>query len=103
MMMKGLIERALEAVDLEHITKDVLSSLAVRGLEIYFVVRKPNHVEEHEWTTQYEFVGLAYSKSAAGNLWLESGKAGPCRILELDMGKALELAEEAGIVKVGQE
>lgn len=95
--MKGLIERAIKAVDIEQVTKDFLETLTVKDLELYFVVRQLPDVED------YEFVGLAYSEQAAGVLWLESAKGYPCKILRLDIGKALTLAEKRGLVENIQE
>jgi hypothetical protein len=93
MMMKGILERALEVVDVEKITKDVMANLAVKDLELYFIVYQLPDSDE------YEMVGLAYSKQAAKLLCLESSKKYPCKILKLDLGKALTLAEQAGIVE----
>jgi hypothetical protein len=92
-----IAEKILEHINIEEVTKDVLSSLTVKNLEIYFVVRKPDGQDD------YEFVGLAYSKGAAETLWCEATKEGSCKILALDLGKALNMAEEHGIVKAVKE
>ena len=97
MLGKGIIERALEAIDMEKMTHEFMSSFTLKGMEMYFVVRQlPD-------SDHYDFVGLAYSKSAAGKLWIEANRDGKAKVLELNLGKALTLAEEAGIVSVAPE
>lgn len=94
-----IAEKLMEHIDLEEVTAEVLSKLTVTDLEMYFVVRYPQGTEEPE------FVGLAYSKSAAGNLWIEGSKGSPqkVQILKLNMAKAMELAVQAGVVDVVEE
>jgi len=93
-MMKSIFERALEAVDIEKIVKDVTANLTVKDLELYFIVQQFPDSDHHN------FIGLAYSKDAAGKLWIEATRSGPTKIMKLNFGKAITLAQQAGIITV---
>ena len=88
--MNALIERALQSIDLEAITREVFRKLVIKNLDMYFVVYRLPDCEE------YNFVGMAYSKQAAKTLWLENSKKYPCKVLKFDMGKLVTLVEKLG-------
>ena len=90
--MKGFIERAIKAVDIEKITADVMSSLIIKNLDMYFVVQKFPDSEE------YDFVGMTYNRDSARTLSLQNGKIWPCKILHLDFGKLATLMEKLEVV-----
>lgn len=85
----SLVERLLSSIDIEAITKDVMSKLVVSKLEMYFVIHKL-HDSEH-----YELIGMTYGEESAKKLRDENKKLKP-RIIQLDMGKLLRLIEDMG-------
>ena len=85
-----IAERFMEHVDLEEVTREVLSKLVIKNIDMYFVVYKLHDMAE------YTFVGMAYSEQAARTLWLENSKKYPCKILRFDMGKLVTLVEGLG-------
>ena len=96
-----IAERILEHIDLEEVTKDVLSKLTITDLDMYFVVRKHDFGGiEHNFPPDmlpdptYEFIGMTYSEQTAQLLRIDSSKASPCKIFKLDMGKLVTLMEK---------
>lgn len=85
-----MAERIMEHIDLEEVTKEVLSKLTIKNLDLYFVVYKLHDMAE------YTFLGMAYSERAAKLLWLENNKKYPCKIVHFDMGKLVTLVEKLG-------
>jgi len=88
-MMSSLVERLMGSIDLEAITKDVMSKLVISKLEMYFVIHKP-HDSEH-----YELLGMTYGEGSAKKLRDENKKLKP-KIIQLHMGKLLKLLEDMG-------
>lgn len=88
-----IAEKIMEHIDLEEVTADVMSKLTVTDLQLFFVVRNMPDTEG------LEFVGMAYSKEAANLIWVENSKRYPCQILEMDLDKAMDLAQQVGILK----
>ena len=88
-----IAERIMEHVDLDEVTKDVLSRLVVTDLDLYFVV------DQQPGRDVYEFVGMAYNREAAETLLQEvegSTHVYDGKILRVDLGMLLTLAERAG-------
>jgi hypothetical protein len=89
--LEDMIEKALEHIDMEQITAEVMADLKITDLEIYFVVEKPDGQDD------YEFVGMAYSEDAACQLREDHTDR---EILKLDMMKMVPLAKQMGFVEV---
>ena len=88
-----LAERIMERLDLEAVTKDVLSKLIITDLDLYFVGYQMPDCEG------YTFVGMAYNEQAAEIIWLENSKLYPCDIFRLDMDKVVTLISESDIAE----
>lgn len=89
--------KIMEHLDLEEVTREVMSKLIITSLDMYFVVRTSPESDNNE------FVGLAYDRESAERLrlWKEyEGGPIPCKILKLNPDKALTLGEQAGILEV---
>lgn len=93
-----IAEKIMEHIDLEEVTAEVLSKLTVTDLELFFVVRD---VYKGDWPAPegLEFVGMAYSEETANILWAENSKASPCKIMKMDLDRAMTLAREVGILE----
>lgn len=91
--LEDLIERIMQHIDIEAIAAEVMPTLKIEGLDVHFVVQPlPD-------SDNYDFIGLAYGREAAEELWLEHSKKHPCKIFRLDMGKLVELIEKLGGVE----
>ncbi len=94
----GILERAIGTLDIQGMTKEIMSVLTITDLDMYFVVqpRPAGFLQPEDY---YEFIGVAYSERAAKLLSIQSSKQYPCKVLQLDMGKILALVEKLGGVK----
>jgi hypothetical protein len=88
-----LIEKAMEHINMEEITAQVMQDLKITDLDLFFVVYRPDGFEDCD----YEFVGMAYSIESARELRDDSGTGG--EILKLDMMKMVPLAKQMGFVE----
>lgn len=88
--MNRLIERAIQSIDIKAITKDVMSTLVITNLDMYFVVHKFDGEDD------YDFVGMAYSEASAKSLARQNNSRIPCKIFRFDMGKLVALVENMG-------
>ena len=91
----GILERAIGAIDIQSMTKEVMSVLTISDLDMYFVVYL-EPVGEMLEPTKYVFVGMAYSENAARTLAMNNSKRYPCKILRFDMAKLITLVEKLG-------
>lgn len=91
--LEDMIEKAMEHIDMEEITADVMAGLKITDFEMYFVVDKPDGQDE------YEFLGMAYSKKSALEMRDEIRSANP-EVLKLNIAKLVPLAKEMGAVEV---
>jgi hypothetical protein len=89
--LEDMIEKAMEHIDMEEITAQVMHDLKITDLDIFFVVYCPDGYDV------YEFVGMAYSIDSARELRDDSGGGG--EILKLDMMKMIPLAKQMGFVE----
>ncbi len=89
--IEHMIEKAMEHIDMEEITAQVMADLKITDLDIFFVVYKPDSFDE------YEFVGMSYSIESARELRDSSGSGG--EILKLDLMKMVPLAKKMGFVE----
>jgi c-di-GMP-related signal transduction protein len=88
--LEHMIEKAMEHIDMEQITADVMKDLKIIDLDMFFVVCKPDGSED------YDFVGMAYSIESAREL-KETVEAS--EILKLDMMKMVPMAKSMGFVE----
>jgi hypothetical protein len=82
--------RLARKLNLDEVVEDVIHRLKLHSLDLYFVVEHFQDSEDYEW------VGLAYSREAAKEI---RGRRKNMKILKLDVGKLLTLAEKAGGVE----
>ncbi len=90
--LERLIEKAMEHIDMEEITAQVMADLKITDLDIFFVVDKPDGQDD------FEFIGMTYAIDSARELRDEVRSANP-EILKLDMMKMIPLAKEMGFVE----
>ena len=88
--LEHMIEKAMEHIDMEQITADVMQDLKVTNLDMFFVICKPDGADDHE------FVGMAYSIESAREL---KDTVEDSEILKLDMMKMVPLAKQMGFVE----
>ena len=91
--LESLIEKAMEHIDMEEITADVMKDLKITDLDMFFVVR------EDQTLHGYEFIGMAYSLESARELQDEDDYPLRAEILKLDMMKMVPLAKQMGFVE----
>ena len=89
--LEHMIEKAMEHIDMEEITAQVMHDLKITDLDIFFVVREDQTIQG------YEFIGMAYSIASARELLDSSGGGG--EILKLDLMKMVPLAKKMGFVE----
>ena len=89
----SIVERLLSSIDIDAITKDVMSKLVVKDLELFFVVKQFPDSDD------YELVGMTYSKDAARELRDAQSKRWPAKIIQLDMGKLLKIVEDMSAIR----
>lgn len=91
--IEHLIERFMEHIDIEEITRDVMSTLIIKDIDIYFVV-EPIDADE---IVGYKFLGMAYSEAAARELAdSEDADRDRAKIFRFDMGKLVSIVERLG-------
>ena len=90
--LERLVERAMEHIDMEEITAQVMADLKITDFEMYFVVDCQPGSEE------YDFLGMAYSKKSAEAIKEEATTARSPEILKLNIAKLIPLAKELGFV-----
>jgi hypothetical protein len=90
--IEHLIEKAMEHIDMEEITAEVMKDLKITDFEMYFVVDKLPDAED------YDFLGMAYSMKSAVELMAEANAYDP-EILLLDIAMLVPLAKELGFVR----
>ena len=90
--LESLVERAMEHIDMEEITAQVMSDLKITDFEMYFVVDAQPGGEE------YDFLGMAYSLKSAVAIKEEANNAYHPEILKLDIAKLVPLAKKLGFV-----
>ena len=89
--IEHIIERFIEHIDVEEITREILLTLVIRDIDLYFVVEKPDGQDG------YDFLGMAYSEAAAKKLAdAEDADGERAKIIRFDMGKLVTLVEKLG-------
>ena len=91
--IEDMIEKAMEHIDMESITADVMAGLKITDLDLFFVVDWQPDCDEPD------FVGMAYSDQSARELKENAILYNP-EILKLDLMKMVPLAKELGFVEV---
>jgi hypothetical protein len=103
--IETLIEKAMEHIDMEAVTRDVMSKLILKEVDLYFVVERSNEeihpcIGTAQVLPAYTFLGMAYSESAAKKLADEEDADGErAKILRFDMGALVTLVEKLGATK----
>ena len=87
--IEHLIEKAMEYIDVVSITKDAMKDLIIAGEDMYFIV----HESRFDAT---KLLGMAYSRESA--LKFAKNNEGS-RVIRLDLGKLVSLAETMGAVE----
>lgn len=87
-----MIEKAMEHIDMEEITAQVMADLKITDFEMYFVVDSQPDCEG------YDFLGMAYSMKSAVAIMTEANTYSP-EILKLDIAKLVPLAKKLGFVE----
>jgi hypothetical protein len=90
--LESMIEKAMEHIDMEEITAQVMEDLKITDFEMYFVVDQQPDCEE------YDFLGMAYSMKSAVAIMTEASTYSP-EVLKLDIAKLVPLAKELGFVR----
>jgi len=91
--IEDLIEKAMEHVDMEQITADVMADLKITDLEMFFVI---DNLPDSEIP---DLVGMAYSLKSARELKEDAALYSP-EILKLDIASLIPLAKNMGAVEV---
>lgn len=91
--IEHLIEKAMEHIDMEQITADVMADLKIMDLEMYFVVDKQPDCED------YDLIGMAYSEKSAKEMKADAEAYAP-EVLKLNIAKLVPIAKEIGAVEV---
>ncbi len=93
--IESMVKRFAEHIDIEELTREVMASLIIKDIDMYFVVEKPDGQDE------YEFLGMAYSATAARKLADEEDPDRErAKIIRFDMGKLVQLVEKLGGTEV---
>jgi hypothetical protein len=90
--MISLVEKIMGSLDLEAVTRDVMSKLVISKLEMYFVVH------QLPGSDRYDLLGMTYSEGAARKVAGENRKLHP-RIIKFNMGKLLKIVEDMGAIE----
>ena len=93
--LESMIEKAMEHIDMEEITAQVMQDLKITDLDIFFVVDNQPDCEEPD------FVGMTYSIESARELKENAILYSP-EILKLDMMKMVPIAKQMGFVETVQ-
>jgi hypothetical protein len=91
--LEAMIEKAMEHIDMESITADVMKDLKITDLDIFFVVGMPEEPDEDP-----EFIGMTYSIDSARELQRPMGTL-DSEILKMDMMKMVPLAKQMGFLE----
>jgi hypothetical protein len=89
--LERMIEKALEHINMEEITAQVMADLKITDLDMYFVVKNVDGDPE-----DYDFVGMAYSIESAREL---QDTVQFSEILKLNMMRMVPLAKSMGYVE----
>lgn len=89
--LKSMIDKAMEHIDMDKITTDIMQGFKITDLDIFFVVREDQTIQG------YEFIGMAYSLNSARELRDDAGHDG--EILKLDLMKMVPLAKKMGFIE----
>ena len=90
--LESMIEKAMEHIDMEEITAQVMQDLKITDFEMYFIVDKQPDCEG------YDFLGMTYSMKSAVELMTGASAYDP-EILKLDIAALVPLAKELGFVE----
>ena len=94
MDMGKLVMAAMEHINMEEVSSEVMKDLKLRDMRLFFVI-------DDEYS--FDFVGMAYSKKSArelkGDYDNELDAKRCARIIELDIEKLIQLAQEMGAVR----
>jgi hypothetical protein len=91
--LEHMIEKALEHIDMEEITAQVMADLKITDLEMFFVI---DNLPDSDIP---DLVGMAYSIKSARELKENAALYAP-EILKLDIANLVPLAKEIGAVEV---
>jgi hypothetical protein len=91
--LEDMIEKAMEHIDMEEITAQVMADLKITDLEMFFVIDNLPDCEVPD------LVGMAYSLKSARELQENAALYSP-EILKLDIAKLVPLAKDLGFVEV---
>jgi hypothetical protein len=85
--------KLLGHLDLGKIAADTMSQLKVPPFDLYFVV------DQQPSTGRYEFLGMTYTHEAARQLVGQHGDGQQVKILKMEMGNAVRIMKEMGLVQ----
>jgi hypothetical protein len=85
--------KLLGNIDLNKIAADVMSKMKIQPFDLYFVV------DQQPSTGKYEFLGMTYTHEAARQLVGQQRDGQQVKILKMEMGNAVRIMKEMGLVQ----